>query len=37
MSRLTADSADMARLGRFLSGRAVGMVLSGGRRLRGRA
>jgi len=27
---LTADSADMARLGRFLSGRAVGMVLSGG-------
>jgi NTE family protein len=27
---LTADSEDMARLGRFLSGRAVGMVLSGG-------
>ena len=27
---LTGDGADMARLGRFLSGRAVGLVLSGG-------
>jgi NTE family protein len=27
---LTADGADMSRLGRFLAGRAVGMVLSGG-------
>ncbi|NKX44124.1 patatin-like phospholipase family protein [Roseicyclus persicicus] len=27
---LTADGADMARLGRFLAGRAIGMVLSGG-------
>ncbi|MEE4117903.1 MAG: patatin-like phospholipase family protein [Paracoccaceae bacterium] len=27
---LTAEGEDMARLGRFLSGRAVGMVLSGG-------
>jgi len=27
---LTGDGADMARLGRFLAGRAVGLVLSGG-------
>lgn len=27
---LTGDGADMARLGRFLSGRAIGLVLSGG-------
>jgi NTE family protein len=27
---LTEDGADMARLGRFLAGRAIGMVLSGG-------